>query len=586
MNLPILGISGYFHDSSAALIIGDRVLACAEEERFTRIKHDSSFPSHAIDFCLSYAGLHPSQISYVAFYEKPFLKLDRIFEGIISGYPLTMKSFSQSMRNVGRKDLMIYDDLNKNYSIPNARVRFLQHHFSHAAGAFFTSGFKDSAILTVDGVGEYATMTISLGRAGKIEPCCEMRFPDSVGLLYSVFTAFCGFEVNEGEYKLMGMSSYGEPKFKEQIYKMVKIYDDGSIFIDRDYINYHLNPSKPFSKKFISVFGPPRGERGDFNLKNNRSDQQFADVAASIQEVVEEIILKMAIHARQLTGCKNLCLSGGVALNGKANQRIRHEAKYDGMYVQPAAGDSGASIGAALGLASILTELKCPHKVYSAYSGYSNDPTQVEAFFNVHESGKTKTYQKTDDLMKVAADKLSRGQVGGWVRGRAEFGPRALGNRSILADPSRPEMKDTVNAKIKFRELFRPFAPSALDFYASEAFEIGPLQLNDPLEYMLQVVKVKAGYQTKLPAITHIDGTARLQVVTKKRNPDYYGLIRAFGDLTGVYCLLNTSFNLKGEPIVNTHLDAYKTFLSCGLDFLVCENTLITKKYESTKRLS
>jgi carbamoyltransferase len=578
MNLSILGISGYFHDSSAALIVDDRVIACSEEERFTRIKHDNSFPLHAIDFCLSHAGLRPSEISYVAFYEKPYLKLDRIFEKIISEYPRTFQSFSQSMRNVGRKDLMIFNDLDKNFCIPNSKVRFLQHHFSHAAGAFFTSGFQESAILTVDGVGEFATMTISLGRAGKIEPCCEMGFPDSVGLLYSVFTAFCGFEVNEGEYKLMGMSSYGRPKFKAEIYKMVKIYEDGSILIDRDYINYHLNPSKPFSQKFVSVFGLPRDEQSDFNLKTNRSDQRFADVAASIQEVVEEIVLKMAIYARQITGCKNLCFSGGVALNGKANQRIRREAQFDGMFVQPAAGDSGTSLGAALGLASILTEPKCRPKVYSAYSGYSNDPGQVEAFFNVHERGRTKTFRKPDDLLKAVADKLSRGQVGGWVRGRAEFGPRALGNRSILADPSRSEMKDTVNAKIKFRELFRPFAPSALDFYASEAFEIGPLQLNDPLEYMLQVVKVKPDYQTKLPAITHIDGTARLQVVTKKRNPDYYSLIRAFGDLTGVYCLLNTSFNLKGEPIVNTHLDAYKTFLSCGLDFLVCENTLITKK--------
>ena len=578
MKIPVLGISSYFHDSSAALIIGNDIIACAEEERFTRIKHDKSFPLNAIDFCLSRGGLHPSEVSYVAFYEKPFLKLDRIFEAVISGYPRTFTSFKQSLRNVGRKDLMIFDDLNTNFQIPNSKVRFLQHHLSHAAGAFFTSGFQDSAILTVDGVGEYATMTVSLGSAGRIKPLCEMRFPDSVGLLYSVFTAFCGFEVNEGEYKLMGMSSYGVPKFKEQIYKMVKIFKDGSISIDRTYINYHLNASRPFSKKFVSAFGEPRDERSDFNLKTNRSDQRFADVAASIQEVVEEIVLKMAIYAREITSSKNLCLSGGVALNGKANERIRREAKFEGMFVQPAAGDSGASIGAAFGLTSVLTNLNHSARAYSVYSGYSNDPTQVEAFFNVHESKKSKNFQKTDDLVKMVADKLSRGQVGGWVRGRAEFGPRALGNRSILADPSRPEMKDTVNAKIKFRELFRPFAPSALDFYAFEAFEIGSLKLNDPLEYMLQVVKVKADYQAKLPAITHIDGTARLQVVTKKRNPDYYSLIRAFGDLTGVYCLLNTSFNLKGEPIVNTHIDAYKTFLNCGLDFLVCENTLITKK--------
>lgn len=581
MKVPVLGISAYFHDSSASLIIDDQIIASAEEERFSRKKHDNRFPKRAIDFCLSAGGLMPADVPLIAFYEKPYLKCDRILKTLRDGFPFTFRQFQKSLRSFPKKDLRIDDDLKRHFGINKSTIRYVPHHFSHAAGAFWTSGFKDSAILTIDGVGEFATATVSQGIASRIVPLLEMKFPESIGLLYSVFTAFCGFQINEGEYKLMGMSSYGSPKWKEKIYRMVQIFDDGSIHIDKSFINYHLDPTKPFTRKFIKVFGLPRLESTDFNLENNSEDQRFADIASSIQDVVEEIVLKMAVHAKKVAKSENLCLSGGVALNGKANDRIRREAGFTNLFVQPAAGDSGTSLGAALALKMTLEDPESSKsawigKSYNPYSGYQNDSEDVASFFKLHEP-RSQKFLKYPDLVGAVAQRLADGQVGGWVRGRAEFGPRALGNRSILANPSRSKMKDIVNEKVKFRELFRPFAPSALDFFAEQAFEIGPLQLNDPLEFMLQVVKVRPNYRKKLAAITHVDGTARLQVVTRKRNSEYYELIHAFGKLTGTYCLLNTSFNLKGEPIVNTHLDAYKTYLECGLDFLVCENTMIWK---------
>lgn len=587
--MRILGISCYFHDAAATLLEDGVVVAAAEEERFTRIKHDYSYPVNAIEFCLDFAGIKPGDVDYVCFFEKPFIKFERILKNIVEHYPLTRSVFVDAIQNWFIDKLWIQDKISRHLKIPYERIYFSNHHLSHAASAFFASPFDESAILTVDGVGEFATAAISYGKGNEVRIIKEMHFPNSVGLLYSTFTAFLGFEVNEGEYKVMGMAPFGTPRYVDKVKKILKIFDDGSIELDLSYFKFHRSTRYTFSNKFIDLFGNPRDPRTPFFLESTgwfsyygekpsnftelaRLNQYYADVAASIQAVTEEILIKMARHTKNITGSENLCMAGGVALNSVANWKIYKECGFKNVFIQPAAGDSGGSMGAALYL---YTQLKKTRKfvMEHAYWGKGYENSDV---FEAIKSSKLKysEYDDIDKLLYAVSEKIASGKVCGWFRGRFEWGPRALGNRSILADPTDPNMKDIVNAKIKFREPFRPFAPSVLDVDALKYFDIDGALDHYPLRFMLYVPKVRA---QNLPAITHVDGTARPQIVSKDINPVYYMLIEKFREIKGVGCVLNTSFNLKGEPIVNTPQNAISTFLRSNMDVLVLNNFIIEK---------
>ena len=594
--MNILGISCFFHDASAVLLQDGRLMAAAEEERFTRKKHDYSFPSHAIKFCLKEGEISGKDLDYVLFFEKPFLKFERILMTVMQTYPRSLKVFQDAMINWFGNKLWVKSLIQKELGIPSSRILFSEHHLSHAASAFLCSPFQESAILTVDGVGEWTTASFGVGRGNNIKLLKEIRFPHSLGLLYSTFTAFLGFEVNEGEYKVMGMAPFGKPRYKDKIYKLLRLASDGSFELDLDYFSFHYSPDRTFSPKFESLFGRPRppsdrfftlesgypsyfGEKPSNFESLAKENQHYADIAASIQEVVEEILLQMARHVHQETGLTNLCLAGGVALNSVANGRILRETPFKQIYIQPAAGDGGGALGAALYLYhDVLGKPRSRASGFSsAYLGEDNSNEDVKKFLD--ENGIKAKFLVDRLLNETVTDLLARKKVIGWVKGRFEWGPRALGARSILADPRDKKMKDLVNAKIKFREAFRPFAPVALYEEGKKYFEteagLGKGQIGfrqQPLQYMLAVVPVNSKWQDRLGAITHVDGTARPQLIKRNVNKNYYDVIRCFGQKAGVNVLLNTSFNLKGQPIVNTPEEAYDTFMKSGIDILVLEN--------------
>ncbi|HHT9141134.1 MAG: carbamoyltransferase [Planctomycetes bacterium] len=567
----ILGISAYYHDSAAALIKDGRVVAAVEEERLSRIKHDNGFPTKAIEYCLAQEGVSINDVDYVVFYEKPFLKFERILMTSFGTFPSSYRFFREAMLNMLKEKLWVKEIIQRKLKYQK-EVLFVEHHLSHAASTFFCSPFQEAAILTADGVGEWTTTTLGIGKDVEIKLLKEIRFPHSLGLLYSTFTAFLGFEVNEGEYKVMGMAPYGEPRYLDKVYKLIRVADDGSFWLDMQYFSYHYSPDQTFNGNFVKLFGEPRGKS---TSGGDAVDKHYADIAASIQKALEETLLKMVRYLYKETGLKKLCLAGGVALNSVANGRLLRESTFDDIFIQPAAGDSGGAIGAALYVYHSLLGKKRQFIMEHAYLGPEFRQAEIETFLKDNHI----PFQSfgEEELLETAAEALSRGKVLGWFQGRTEWGPRALGDRSILADPRREEMKNIVNSKIKFRELFRPFAPSVLAEKAEDFFELPKAERHFPARFMLYVTPVKEEKRKQVPAITHVDGSARPQIVFKEQNPLYYGLIERFASLTGVPLLLNTSFNLKGEPIVCTPQDAFNTFTRSGLDLLVLGNCLIKK---------
>ena len=583
--MNILGVSCYYHDAAAALLRDGVPVAAAEEERFSRRKHDSGFPHLAIRFCLETAGIEVGDLDYVVFYEKPLLKFERILQTTLATFPRSSGVFRESMIQWFNEKLWIKSRLIEEFRLPASKVLFSEHHVSHAASAFLCSPYEEAAILTVDGVGEWTTTAIGRGSASwngpgnnRIELVEELRFPHSIGLLYSAFTAFLGFEVNEGEYKVMGMAPYGEPRFIDDVRKVVQIEDSGAINLDLRYFEYQRSLHSSFTRKFVDLFGPPRRAESEFTVEGNRAvgeSKHYADIAASIQTVVEDVLLRLVDYAHTRTGLDNLCLAGGVALNSAANGRIVRESKFKRVYIQPAAGDGGGALGAALYAHHVVLGQPRKHVLETAYLGAGYSEAEAADFFRAGGIS-YRTFNHADELLTFVADRIANGQVVGWHQGRFEWGPRALGNRSILADPRSETMKHTVNQKIKFREPFRPFAPAVLESRAAEFFDLKDVEENYPLRFMLLVYPWLSAAAAVAPAVNHV-GTGRLQTVREEWNPLYYGLIKQFEQNTGVPILLNTSFNLRGEPIVSTPEQAWSSFSRSGLDLLVIGPHVVTK---------
>ncbi len=568
--MRILGISCFYHDAAAALLVDGQLVAAAEEERFSRIKHDNRWPERAIDFCLATAGLRPGDLDCVVFYEKPLLKFERVLLSAVATAPRSMRFFREAMISSLLDRLWVKAKLRGRFGLPGERLLFCEHHLSHAASAFYCSPFAAAAVLTVDGVGEWTTAALGVGEGTTLRLTDELRFPHSLGLLYSAFTAWLGFEVNEGEYKVMGLAAYGRPRYVDKVHKVVQVDRDGGLHLDMSYFSFHQSLRSTYSPKFVALFGPPRDPRQE------RIEQHYADVAASIQRVCEETMLAMSRHLYARTGLPNLCLAGGVALNSVANGRIAREGPFEQVFIQPAAGDSGGALGAALWAQHAVFGRPRTFVMDHAYWGQSYPPGEIRAALDAagvvyRDLGRAAAVQE------AVVERLTQGQVLGWFQGRFEYGPRALGARSIIADPRRAAIKDRVNRKIKLREPFRPFAPSVSLPAAGRYFDLAEPETAYPARFMLYVVDVLASQRERLPAITHVDGTARPQTVDAAVNPRYAGLIEQFEATTGLPVILNTSFNLRGEPIVNTPTDALATFERSGLDALVLGDFLVTR---------
>ena len=584
----ILGISAFYHDSAAAIIKDGYILAAAQEERFTRIKHDQNFPINAIKYCLKEAGITAQQLDYIAFYDKPFIKFERILETYLAYAPHGIKSFMKAIPLWIKKKIWIKELIKKELCY-EGEILFPEHHESHAASAFYPSPFNHAAYLTMDGVGEWATTSYGSCDKNEIKILGELHFPHSLGLLYSAFTYFIGFKVNSGEYKVMGLAPYGKPKYVQKIYDhLIDLKEDGSFKMNMNYFDYCAGLTMT-NKKFNKLFG------GEPRVPETKLTQREMDLARSVQDVTEEIMLRMARHVKRITGEKYLCLAGGVTLNCVGNGKLLRENIFDDIWIQPAAGDAGGAIGAAYivyhqHLNNPLPSKKGRDLQKGSYLGpqYSND--EIRKFLSHHSL----PYQflETDELIDVVSDLIIKEKIIGWFQGRMEFGPRALGSRTIIGDARSPSMQKKMNLKIKFREGFRPFAPSVLAEKVGEWFEI-----DRESPYMLLVAEVKKQKQRKMtseetnlwgidqlnvirsevPAITHIDYSARLQTVNKLDNSLYHGLISKFYEKTGCPVIVNTSFNVRGEPIVQSPLDAYKCFMRTELDVLVLENFILYK---------
>lgn len=591
--MHILGISCYYHDAAAALIRDGVLVAAAEEERFTRIKHDFDFPQNAIRFCMDQGGISERDLDYVVFYEKPFQKFERILMTTFQGFPRSWRVFREAMITWLSDKLWVKSLLKEKLGIGEEKILFGEHHLSHAASCFYPSPFEEAAILTVDGVGEWATASMGVGKGTEIKITNEIRFPHSLGLLYSAFTAFLGFKVNEGEYKVMGMAPYGNPRYVDKIYEhLIQIANDGSFRMNMDYFSYHHSDEKTFNDNFVKLFGEPRPKEMHFFTSNTRypsyygekppdygelcrRNEHYADIAASIQKVTEEILLKLATALFRETGISKLCIAGGVGLNSVANGRIVRETPFDDLFIQPAAGDSGGALGAALYAYHGLLGRPRGFTLEHAYWGKSYSEEEIKRF--LENDGIPYEYIPDENrLIERVVDDLAKGMVVGWYQGRFEWGPRALGNRSILADPRSEEMKDLVNIKIKFREPFRPFAPVILEENARDFFEFEGDGYLYPARFMLLVLPLKPDKAGAINAVNHM-GTGRLQTIREEWNPRYYRLVKRFGEKTGVPVLLNTSFNLRGEPIVNTPKNAFSTYSRSGIDVLVLENFMVRK---------
>lgn len=588
-NIYILGISAYYHDSAACIVKDGIILAAAQEERFSRKKHDHRFPHHAIKFCLDYSGIKADELNLVAFYDKPFLKFERLLETYLTFAPMGIKSFIKAMPLWIKEKLWMKELIKKELGY-EGKIIFPEHHESHAASAFFPSPFNEAAILTMDGVGEWTTSSYGIGRGSSIELWADIKFPHSLGLLYSAFTYYTGFKVNSGEYKVMGLAPYGEPKYKKLIYDhLINVKDDGSFRMNMKYFDYCAGLTMT-NNKFHKLFG------GLPRVPETKLTQKDMDLARSLQEVTEEIVLKMGYHVHKETGMKNLVLAGGVALNCVVNGKLLREGPFENIWIQPAAGDAGGALGAALvGWHCYLgnprvTDNKTDSQ-QGSYLGPEFNEDYIQSFIQSFNLPAKKI--QDDELIKITSKLIAEEKVVGWFDGRMEFGPRALGARSILGDARSSKMQALMNIKIKFREGFRPFAPSVLYEKVSEYFEF---EKESP--YMLQVADVKKNRRIKMkddeeklwgidklnvvrsdiPAITHVDYSARLQTVHKDTNPRYYKLIEQFEKDTGCAVIINTSFNVRGEPIVCTPEDAYRCFMRTNIDYLVLGNYLLAKE--------
>ncbi len=593
----ILGISAFYHDSSACILQNGKIVAAVQEERFTRIKHDSSFPKHSIRFVLDFLGLNLSNVDKVVFYEKPFLKFERLLETYLAFAPKGFLSFTKAIplwiKDKLYQKILLFKKLNEidNNFVDKKKLYFSEHHLSHAASAFYPSPFEEAIILTIDGVGEWATTTVSIGKKEKIEIKKEIHFPHSLGLLYSAFAYYLGFKVNSGEYKLMGLAPYGEPIFKKKIMNLIDVKDDGSFRLDQSYFNYATGLTMT-NKKFNKLFGQnPRNE-------NEEISKFHMDIASSIQSVIEEIILKISRSISKEYGIKNLCLAGGVALNCVANGRILENKIFENIWIQPASGDAGGALGAALAFWYIQEKNSRIIDKDDSMNGSFLGPyySDIEIKKELEKLDAHFEFFPYDDLISKTADSLSKQKVIGWFQDRMEFGPRALGNRSILADPRPENMQEKINLKIKFRENFRPFAPSILFEDVSNWFN---LDIESP--YMLIVTKLLAdkiinnkiknkepfGFErlkfkrSLVDATTHVDYSARVQTVNGKFNKKYYDLLTKFKQKTNCPLLVNTSFNVRGEPPVNTPKDAFSCFMSTNMDVLVIGNYFLKKENQS-----
>ena len=587
----ILGLSAFYHDSAAALVVDGRIIAAAQEERFTRIKHDFEFPVHAIAYCLKEAGIAPEQLDYVGFYDKPFLKFERLLETYLAYAPAGLRSFLRAMPLWLGKKLHLPREISRGLRHAyRKRYIFTEHHESHAASAFFPSPFNQAAILTLDGVGEWATASFGIGQGNKIRLTHEMRFPHSLGLLYSAFTYFTGFKVNSGEYKLMGLAPYGEPRYLKQVMQLIDLKEDGSFRMDMSYFNYCQGLTMT-SRKFAKLFdGPPRSAEAALT-------QREMDIAASIQQVTEEIMLRSARFVHKMTGMKDLCMAGGVALNCVANGRICREGPFENIWIQPAAGDAGGALGVALFiwhqlLSQPRTEAGRDHQ-FGSLLGPHYSEGDVKSFLD-RIGAKYHQFHDDDELCDEIAELMAGENVVGWMNGRMEFGPRALGARSILGDARNPRMQSLMNQKIKFRESFRPFAPAVLEDRVDEYFEMHP---HEQSPYMLLVAPVRAskrlktnGHESELfgidrlnvprsqiPAVTHVDYSARVQTVDEERHGRYHKLLKHFERKTGCPVIINTSFNVRSEPIVCSPEDAFRCFMATQMDALVIERFLLLK---------
>jgi carbamoyltransferase len=596
----ILGISAFYHDSAATILINGKIIAAAQEERFTRKKHDPSYPFNAIKFVLDYVNLKLNDVDQIIFFEKPFLKFERLLETYVAFAPKGFKSFCMAMP-VWLKDKlfqkkMLFNELkrhDKNFK-DDKKIYFSDHHLSHAASAFFPSPFEEAIVLTADGVGEWATTTVAIGKANNLEIKKEIHFPHSLGLLYSAFTYYTGFKVNSGEYKLMGLAPYGAPIYEDKIIKnLIDIKEDGSFHLDQTYFNYATGLTMT-NKKFNNLFGQkPR------DSKKEKLTQFHMDIAASIQKVTEDIMIKLTKSLKKEFNISNLCLAGGVALNCVANGKILKEKIFDNIWVQPAAGDAGGSLGAALALWHIEENnprvVNLNDNMKGSYLGPEYTQKQIEN--ELDKIGAIYEVKNEEDLLNQTAEDLSKGEAIGWFQGRMEFGPRALGNRSILGDPRSSEMQKNLNLKVKYRESFRPFAPSILKEDLTEWFDIST---DSP--YMLMVSNVNKDKTIKMteeqkklfgidklnikrseiPAVTHVDYSARIQTVHKETNEKYFKLIQKFKEKTNCPAIINTSFNVRGEPIVNTPLNAFNCFMGTGLDKLVIGDCYLDKSNQDS----
>lgn len=563
MAANILGISAFYHDSAACLIQDGKIIAAASEERFTRKKHDASFPKKAIQYCLKEGGIDYKDLTHVGFYEKPFIKFERILSTSLATFPKSFPSYIKAIPVWLKEKLWIPQIIRKELQFKKS-LYFIEHHRSHAASSFFTSPFKEAALLTIDGVGEWSTATYGKGNNNTIELFKEIRFPHSLGLLYSAFTYYLGFKVNSAEYKVMGLAPYGVPRYLDLIKReLIEVNEDGGIKLNMKYFAYDYG-LKMISPSFCQLFGHP------VRKPETPLEQFHKDLAASIQKITEEVVLKMVHHVYQETKSENLCLAGGVALNCVANGKILKNGPFKNIYIQPAAGDAGGAVGIAYFIYHSVLKAPRDNGWEHSYWGPSFSKDNIRKMLDENKI-KYQVFERKELLQKVAK-LIDEQQVLGWFQGRMEFGPRALGNRSILADARNPKNKDIVNLKIKFRESFRPFAPSILEDKVSEYFD---LQLPSP--FMLLVAQVKEDKRI-IPSVTHVDGSARIQTVSRSQNELFYDLIHEFYQLTGCPIIINTSFNVRGEPIVCTPEDAYRCFMRTNMDYLVMDTFLLDKR--------
>jgi len=599
--ISILGISAFYHDSAAALLIDGKIIAAAQEERFTRKKHDASYPANAVNYVLREAGLNLSDIDYITFYEKPFLKFERLLETYLAFAPSGFKSFSMAMP-IWLKDKlfqkkMLYDELKQHDEKFNDinKIYFSEHHLSHAASAFYPSPFEEAVVLTLDGVGEWATTTVGVGKKNNIEIFKEIHFPHSIGLLYSAFTYYTGFKVNSGEYKVMGLAPYGEPKYKDLILNnLIDLKEDGTFRLNMDYFNYATGLTMT-NKKFTDLFGHPVRKSEEDKLT-----KFHMDVASSIQSIVEEVIIRLGKSLLNEYKIKNICLAGGVALNCVANGKLLKTNFFKNLWIQPAAGDAGGALGSALALwHKELNKERKISKTDDMRGSYLGPKfTQVEVEKELKKLGAVFENFSQEEMIEITAKSLSEEKAIGWFQGRMEFGPRALGARSIIADPRSKTMQKKLNLKVKYRESFRPFAPSVLKQHVSKWFDI-----DGDSPYMLLVANIKEDIKremteqekklfgidklnivrSSIPSVTHVDYSARIQTVHEETNPIYYDLIKKFYELTNCPIVINTSFNVRGEPIVCTIEDAFKCFMGTELDMLICGNSILFKEKQNLK---